>query len=110
MKSYKEKRDAYVKGDEVVFVGNTFIYEVCVYNYFKNYFSLVNSAFYESPVFIEKTVRSIFVNQYTEIYCELYQAPKEHLEEYGYEPQTEENQRRAKQVTRKTTRTRTKKL
>lgn len=109
MKSYKEQ-EAYIKDDEVVFVGNTFIYEVCVYNYFKNYFSLVNSALYESKVFIEKTVRSIFINKYTEICCELYQAPKEHLEEHGYKPQTKENQRRVKQATRKTTRTRTKKL
>lgn len=109
MKSYKDK-EVYIKEDEVVFVGDTFIYEVSVFNYYKNYFSLVNSALYESPIFIEKTIRSFFVNKYTEICCELYQAPLEYLIENGYEPQTEENQRRAKQVTRKTTCTRTKKL
>jgi tRNA A22 N-methylase len=109
MKSYKDK-EVYVKEDEVIFVGDTFIYEVSVFNYYKNYFSLVNSALYESPVFIEKTIRSFFVNKYTEICCELYQAPLEYLIENGYEPQTEINKRELKKTSRKTTRTRVKKL
>ena len=108
MKSYKDEREAYIKNDEVVYVGNSFIYEVSIYSYFKNYYSLINSTSYESPVVIRNIVRSFFINKHTEMCCELYQATLEYLLENGYEPQTDTNQRRLKQPSRKTTRTRVK--
>lgn len=110
MKSYKEKREVYIKDDEVVYEGNTFIYEVSVYSYFKNYFSLMNTALYESPVLIRNVTRSFFINKYTEICCELYQAPLEYLIENNYESQTEINKRELNKTSRRTARSRTKKL
>ena len=110
MKSYKNEREAYIKNDEVVYVGNSFIYEVSIYSYFKNYYSLINSTSYESPVVIRNIVRSFFINKYTEICCELYQAPLEYLIENNYESQTKIIERKIKQDARRTTRSRTKKL
>lgn len=109
MKYYKDQ-EVCIKGDEVVFVGNSFIYEVSVFTYYENYFSLVNSTLYESPIFINNIIRSFFINKYTEICCDLYQAPLSYLIENGYEQKTTINKRELKQVTRKTTRTRVKKL
>ena len=110
MKSYKEEREVYIKDDEVVYEGNTFIYEVSVYSYFKNYFSLMNTTLYESPVFIKNVTRSFFVNKYTEICCELYQAPLEYLIKNNYESQTKIIERKIKQDARRTTGSRVKKL
>ena len=109
MKSYKDK-EIYIKDREAVYVGDSFIYEVNVYNYYKNYFSLVNTTLYESSIPIRNIIRSFFINKYTEICCELYQAPLEYLKENEYESQTTIDQRKHEQATRKTTRSRIKKL
>lgn len=109
MKSYSDD-EIYIKDDEAVLIGKSFIYEVNVYSYYKNYFSLINTALYESLIPIKKITRSFFINKYTEICCELYQAPLEYLEENGYESQTKINQRKIKRTVNKTTRSRTRKL
>lgn len=100
----------YIKDDEVVYAGNSFIYEVSVYNYFKNYFSLVKTTLYESKIPIKHTIRSFFINKYTEICCDLYQAPLEYLIDNNYESQANFNKRKTKHNASKTTSSRTKKL
>lgn len=61
-----------------------FVYEVCVYCYYKNYYSIVNRAYYSSDVEITNYVRSFFRDPHTEIRCELYSAPLPWLLDNGY--------------------------
>ena len=57
-----EEKEVYIKDEDVVIVGNIFTYEVSVFVYYDNYVCLVNTTLYESPIFIEKTIRSFFIN------------------------------------------------
>lgn len=105
-----EEKEVYIKDEDVVIVGNIFTYEVSVFVYYDNYVCLVNTTLYESPIFIEKTIRSFFINPHTEIRCELYEAPLEFLLKENYESQTDFNQRKDREHARKAARSRTKKL
>lgn len=76
----------YVKKDSYVLVNTNldFIYQVYVFCYMKNYFSILNTEFYKSRKEIPKVVNSFFVNPHTEIRAELYSAPLSWLLDNNY--------------------------
>jgi len=70
------KEDVYIKGHDIALINknNEFIYEVSVFCKIKNYYSLINRAFYVSPKELS-IVRTFQYNGCTIIRADLYSAP-----------------------------------
>lgn len=75
----------YVKGKHALLVSKRFVYEVTVCCYYENYYFIASTTMFESDIFIEKLVESYFINKHVEISSELYSAPKDFIDEEGYE-------------------------
>jgi len=69
--------DIYTKKGNYVLrnINLDFVYEVCVFYHGKNYFALIDIAFYKSRIEISKVLNSFFIDSYTEIRADLYSAP-----------------------------------
>ena len=80
------ENNIYVNKHDSAFVNTNkqFVYEVCVYCHYKNYYSIMNRVYYQSNVEISKYVRSFFINPHAEISCTLYSAPLPWLLDKGY--------------------------
>lgn len=74
----------YVKDDESILVGNSFIYDVSLYIYHKNYFSLAEKKYFQSDKEIKNIVKSHRINQVYEMCCELAYAPEYWLIKKGF--------------------------
>lgn len=63
---------------------NEFIYYCRVNFYSEGYYSMINSSYFSSSVFIPNIISSYFINKNIEKTCELFAAPKSWLKENNY--------------------------
>jgi hypothetical protein len=121
-------KEVYIKDNKIVLVDSEcrFIYEVLVYVWYDNIFSLANSKIFTSVIEIPNIIESYFIDKHIEFFTFLYAAPKKWLVdndfiEYIYPEKKkrikkEENEKvmsnklRIRKSTRKTSSTRIKKL
>jgi len=75
----------YTKNGISVIEYKTFVYVTEIFLYAKRYFSLVKKEYYQSNIEIPNIVGSFWKNKHFEICSELYAAPKQWLENNGYE-------------------------
>lgn len=71
----------YIKDKQAVKVDscNRFIYEVMVFVYYENIFSMAQHKYFSSETYIENIIESYYKSPNIEICCELYSAPKDWL-------------------------------
>lgn len=71
----------YIKENKAVRVDscNRFIYEVMVFVWYENIYSMVNHKYFSSEVEIKGVIESYFVTPNIEIYCKMYSAPLQWL-------------------------------
>lgn len=76
----------YSNGENILLcdTNNKFIYYSKVNFYSEGYYSMINSSYFSSSVFIPNVISSYFINQNVEKTCELFAAPKKWLVENNY--------------------------
>lgn len=81
-----ETETLYVNKKSAVYLSknNDFIYEVCVFCRYKNYYSLIDNVHYAANKELESIVPSFVMNASTKITCELLAAPLGWLLDNGY--------------------------
>lgn len=79
-------RKAYIKNNQVVLIDSSemFIYETCIFAYYKGYFSLCNKAYFSSLVEIKGVVECFWKTPHIQICSELFAAPEKWLIGNGY--------------------------
>jgi hypothetical protein len=81
MPRVKFQENSYIKNGMTVLVDteNLFVYEVSVFVYYKNYFSLINKKYFSAPNEINGVVGSFFKTPNIQICSELFSAPEQWL-------------------------------
>jgi hypothetical protein len=76
----------YIKNGQTVLVDSShlFVYQTCVYAFYKGYFSLCNSQFYSCHKEIQGVVGSFFKTPHIQICSELFAAPEKWLIDNEY--------------------------
>ena len=76
----------YSNGTNILFcnTNNQFVYYCKICLYINNTYSVINSKYYSSYIFIPNVIESYFINKHIENTCELFSAPKKWLNENNY--------------------------